>query len=246
MWPTRRGFSTILIALFVLGGITSCSQFQFDPPKPLPNAGVATNRGATSLGVLAPRDERPRMGSNAVPVGLFFPVPYVSVTIERPERFIGMANNEYWGTQETLRMQIQRNTVSVLADSGIFQRVVAIPPTGDFRGAHCDRYLQLELHSTRAKGAIPTYFVTYIGASPLYLVGFPYWIGHQDLFMDAALLDGGSLKPLWKKSYRRTSHRSYRGLVYGEDPKRAANRLLREILGEMEKDLATVEGASRK
>ena len=246
MWTVRQGFSTILMALFVFEGTTACSQFRFNPREPLPDARMVTKRASASLGVLTPRDERPLMGSNAVPVGIFLPVPYVSVSIDRPERFIGMANNQYRGTQETLGMQIQRSTMSALSRSGIFQRVVAIPPTANFRDIRCDRYLELELHSTRAKGVTPTYFVTYIGASPLYLIGFPYWIGRQDLFVDAALLDGKTLKPLWKKPYRRTSPRSYRGIVYGEDPTRAANRLLGEILVEMMEDLAAVEGTSRK
>jgi len=186
------------------------------------------------------------MGSSAVPVGVFFPVPYVPLSINRPERFIGMANNQFHGTQDTLRVQLQRATVAALSRSGIFQRVLTIPPSANYRDFLCDRYLALELRSTRAKGVTPTYLVTYIGAGPLYLVGFPYWIGRQDLFIDAKLLEGNTLRPLWQKSYRRTSRKSHRGIVYGEDPKRAANRLLGEILAEMMRDLDAAGSASRR
>jgi hypothetical protein len=238
----RRPRSTLLVRaallLLLALGHAGCGEFRFQAPKTPADASGRARRAGGVLGVLYPADERPSEDVNAMPVGAYLPVPYVRFTIDRPERFVSMSNNNYRATDRPLRLQLQDVVVTELVRAGVFDTVIPVPSGSNFRSLGCDYLLKLTLRSTRAEGAVPTYFVTYLGASALYLAGFPYWVGTQKLYIDAELL---TLESFWKKSYEEESEKSWRGIYgYGEDPAVAVQRLLAKFVGELLRDLGTV------
>jgi hypothetical protein len=238
----RSQIQRIIAAAMVVGlGGSGCSEFRFDPSNSSPHFSNIPEKRRGRLGILYPSDERPSENANPVAVGAFLPVPYVGLTIDRPERFLTMANNDYGSADRPpLGVQLQEVVVQELNGASVFDSILPVAASSNFKHLACDGYLKLALRSTRAKGNVPTYFVTYLGAIPLYLAGFPFWVGTQELFIDAELLDGDNLEPVWKKSYNKTSEKSWRGLYfYGKDPRRAGNKLLGEFTREMIRDLRT-------
>ena len=234
-WVSRRGARAVLLG--IVFAACACSQFRFERPPAIAPGSALSPPDPRTLGILKPRDERGPERSAAIPLGALLPVPYVGLTVTRPERFFTMSTNEYKGTRATLRDQLQDIVARSLGEARVFGSVVSVASSGDFRRSGQDLYLRLIVRSTTARGATPTYFVTYTGALPLYLAGLPFWTGRQELFIDAELLDGRSLGTLWRKSYEKTSKRSWRGFAYGRDPARAANRLLEDLVQELAADL---------